>query len=200
LLKVEVNLEKYDNTGLVALIHQSEKNPPAYTKLLIDQIFPTLEKISNKLSSDSVVHNLNSSATHLISQIYNNQPDNNCDCILTFYRHLRDIIKVILLDRMTDQDIKSNKNKVYLINTLSESINDDEYSIVDVDEALTSLKLIEPDAYEALSYKLYTASSNLHIASLMNQSLENIERYINEGSKILITLMYKPSVVNGLSN
>jgi|TARA_B110000211_G_scaffold172706_1_gene194992 hypothetical protein len=198
-------LKEYDDDGLIVLIHKSDKNPSAYTKLLVDHIFPTLDKISNKLTSDSVVHNLNSKATSLINQVYNqlSELNSNDDCVLFFYRQLRDIIKAILLDKSHHRNSQNNlslRSNIDLLSFLSEEEDQDEYSINDVDNALDLLKLIEPNAYQALSFKLYTASSNLHIATLLDQPIESVDRYITEGSKILVALMRKPNVINGLAN
>lgn len=199
MLYLEVALQQYDDDSLIDLIQTYYNKPTEYTNLLVDQIFPTLEKISKKLISDSVIHNINATTTDLIDETYrslkNNNPD---DSVLIFFQHLRDIIKAILLDTSNHRGqiaTSHSRSKIDLHNFLSDSQEQTEYSIIDVDDALNTLKHIENKAYQALSFKLYTASSHQQIATIMNCPVNSVDRYIKEGSKIIIALMNNPKSI-----
>jgi DNA-directed RNA polymerase specialized sigma24 family protein len=194
---------KYDNNDLILLIQKWQKNPKEFTNLLVDNIFPTLEKICNKMSNDSLVHNLNDQASTLINDVYikilHNSSKHELDGIELFYFTLRDVVRSILLDSY-------QKRKTASLSALSHSLDFDtimpktsasEYHIEDVDNALTTLLDIDPNASIALSLKFYTASSISHIAAIMNKPTDKVEQYLIGGSKILTSLIKKPDSLSG---
>lgn len=192
-------MKHYDDQGLIDLINKSQSEPINYTSLLIDQIFPTLEKISNKLTSDSVIHNINGATSQYINDIhtkYSTEKDIE-NRPFVFFKHLAEVIKCILLDKSNHRSHSIHggyRKNVDFLNDLSE-IHGINYSIHAVDKALDLSKAIDMNAYTALTLKLYTASSNAHIASLMNKSTATVDTYIGEGARILVALMRNPEII-----
>lgn len=194
--------KEYDNNELISLIQKHQKNPKEFTSLLVDNIFPTIEKICNKVSNDSVVHNITTNASALIQDVYIKLTQNTVihefDCIQLFYFTLRDVVRSILLanyhHRKTSNYLKLSNNIDFDIFLSSQSLNS-EYHIEDVDNALITLQSIDPNAYLALSLKFYTASSNNQIASIMNKSPCKIEQYLSGGGKIVTSLMKHPDTL-----
>jgi len=191
-----------ENNGctLTELIQQWEFSPQKYTNLLVDQIHPTLKKMCLKQFSNynKDVTELPTSASSVVNEVYlklsSGSGDTDVSSVRKFHTHLRQIIRCILLDkaRQSKSDKRAlERNSNFLAReeyALFTSNNNKNIDIAQFDEALQRLKDIDKAAYEVISFKFYSANTNVEIAEIMSTSKKTVERYVKGGMKTLNAL------------
>ena len=187
----------HSDEELMKLVYKWQNQPNEYTNLLIEQIYPTLRRLCQFHTGipNNTKNIVTATATSLVSDVYlklnNGLRKSDVESLRLFYKHLRDVIRAVLIDRYRKASAKKRNNHHRKnLPLTSIIINGEEFYITDdifleFTSGLSKLKEIEPNAHEALSIKLYNAKTNKEIALIMNKSVASIERYIQEGNKLL---------------
>lgn len=184
---------------LMFLIHKWQSSPKNYINLLIDEVYSDLYAMCQKQINIDVKldKDVSATASSLVNEVFIKMKsctlESEIDSVQTFYRHSRNIIRSILLDRYRRKNaIKRNLNKKGHGLTFSLS----EYSTKSIDtnieefvEGMEKLKKIEPAAHEAISIRFYNAKTDVQIANIMGSSVSSVERSILNGRKILNALV-----------
>lgn len=187
------------------LVHNWQTSPSKYTNLLVEQVYPMLRAMCEKVVGVKPKHIDDSyiqvTASSLVNEVYislgNGARKKQIDSLRDFYCHLRDLMRAVLFHKHKFANAQKrkleNRNDEqahfdYKIGVLDKD-STKEIDVVLFDDALSKLKDIDSNIAEALSLRYYTLRTNEEIAFIMGKSVSTIERYILTGKDILSALL-----------
>lgn len=190
---------KKTEQDLMFLVYKWQRSPKKYINLLIDEVYSDLYAMCQRqiYIDIELEKDVSATASSLVNEVFikmnNCSLENEFESVQTFYRHSRNIIRSILLDRYRKKNAaKRNLNKSNYSLDLAmpgqpfDLIHENIEAFV---EGMKKLKKIEPVAHEAISIRFYNAKTDAQIAKIMGKSISSVERLIVSGRKVLKALI-----------
>lgn len=188
-----------DDLALMDLIHEWQSSPKEYNSLLLEQVYPTLLAICEKQAETEFnQEKVKASIYSLVNEAYIRLQQTKCQTPVESLREfnvlLGGIVRSIMLDRYKKANTIKRKSSQDPLVTSAINLGIEPVSFTAdyemLDQCLVKLKMIEPDAAEALSLRVYNAKTNEQTAFIMSKSLSTIEKLIKEGRKMLNALIH----------
>lgn len=190
---------KKTEQDLMFLVYKWQRSPKKYINLLIDEVYSDLYAMCQRqiYIDIELEKDVSATASSLVNEVFikmnNCSLENEFESVQIFYRHSRNIIRSILLDRYRKKNAaKRNLNKSNYSLDLAmpgqplDLIHENIEAFV---EGMKKLKKIEPVAHEAISIRFYNAKTDAQIAKIMGKSISSVERLIVSGRKVLKALI-----------
>lgn len=186
--------DELSDDELLSLVIKWKEEPAQYTSILINQIYPTLCKITkSKLENFKRNQEFEVTASSIVNEVFfkinNGAKNNSLDTLREFYSLLGQIILSLLVDRQRKCLSQKRRREVFYGSDVLSDVVPGGFDINLLSDSLEKLKKLEPEIAEVLSLKFYSARNNEQIAYIMNESISSTERKIKNGKLMMNALV-----------